>query len=82
MAILSAQDIRVVMCTKGELALRVLPGAKLERAAIENGALKLSARTAPHRTSGWQSNRSGVDASRGFIERAGAQCGVGQRRNE
>lgn len=29
------------------LTLRVVPGAKVERAAIENGALKLWTRTAP-----------------------------------
>ena len=29
------------------MALRVVPGAKVERAAIENGALKLWTRTAP-----------------------------------
>jgi uncharacterized protein len=40
-------EIRAVMNGKGELALRVVPGAKVERAAIENGALKLWTRTAP-----------------------------------
>jgi uncharacterized protein YggU (UPF0235/DUF167 family) len=40
-------DIRAVMNDKDELALRVVPGAKVERAAIENGALKLWTRTAP-----------------------------------
>lgn len=40
-------EIRAVMNAKGELALRVVPGAKVERAAIENGALKLWTRTAP-----------------------------------
>jgi uncharacterized protein len=43
----SVEDIRAVMNGKGELALRVVPGAKVERAAIENGALKLWTRTAP-----------------------------------
>jgi uncharacterized protein len=31
----------------GELSIRVVPGAKVERAAIENGALKLWTRAAP-----------------------------------
>jgi uncharacterized protein len=43
----NAGDIRAVMNAKGELSLRVVPGAKVERAAIENGALKLWTRTAP-----------------------------------
>lgn len=43
----TAQDIRKVMNSENELALRVVPGAKVERAAIENGALKLWTRTAP-----------------------------------
>ena len=43
----TAEDILAVMNDKGELALRVVPGAKVERAAIENGALKLWTRTAP-----------------------------------
>ena len=41
------QSIRALLNTKGELALRVVPGAKVERAAIENGTLKLWTRTAP-----------------------------------
>ena len=44
---LSAADIRALIDAKGELALRVVPGAKVERAAIENGTLKLWTRTAP-----------------------------------
>lgn len=44
---LSAADIRALADAKGELALRVVPGAKVERAAIENGTLKLWTRTAP-----------------------------------
>lgn len=44
---LSAAEIRALVDAKGELALRVVPGAKVERAAIENGALKLWTRTAP-----------------------------------
>jgi uncharacterized protein len=43
----SADDIRALLNAKGELALRVVPGAKVERAAIENSALKLWTRTAP-----------------------------------
>lgn len=41
------QSIRALLNAKGELAIRVVPGAKVERAAIENGALKLWTRTAP-----------------------------------
>ena len=40
-------DIRAIMNVKGELPVRVVPGAKVERSAIENGALKLWVRTAP-----------------------------------
>ncbi|MEQ1551207.1 DUF167 domain-containing protein [Sphingorhabdus sp.] len=43
----SPQEIRALADAKGELALRVVPGAKIERAAIENGGLKLWTRTAP-----------------------------------
>lgn len=39
--------IRALIDAKGELALRVVPGARVERAAIENGTLKLWTRTAP-----------------------------------
>lgn len=42
----SADDIRRLITIKSELVLRVVPGAKVERAAIENGALKLWTRTA------------------------------------
>jgi uncharacterized protein len=41
------QSIRALLNGKGELAIRVVPGAKVERAAIENGTLKLWTRTAP-----------------------------------
>ncbi len=43
----SAAEIRALVDAQGELALRVVPGAKVERAAIENGTLKLWTRTAP-----------------------------------
>ncbi len=43
----TSQSIRALLNAKGELALRVVPGAKVERAAIENGTLKLWTRTAP-----------------------------------
>lgn len=43
----TAEEIRTLANSSGELALRVVPGAKVERAAIENGALKLWTRTAP-----------------------------------
>lgn len=43
----SPQEIRALADARGILALRVVPGAKVERAAIENGALKLWTRTAP-----------------------------------
>lgn len=47
MASPSPQEIRALADAKGELALRVVPGARVERAAIENGGLKLWTRTAP-----------------------------------
>lgn len=43
----SPQEIRALADVSGVLPLRVVPGAKVERAAIENGALKLWTRTAP-----------------------------------
>jgi len=43
----SPQEIRALADAGGILSLRVVPGAKVERAAIENGALKLWTRTAP-----------------------------------
>jgi uncharacterized protein YggU (UPF0235/DUF167 family) len=43
----TADEIRALADSNGELALRVVPGAKVERAAIENGNLKLWTRTAP-----------------------------------
>jgi uncharacterized protein YggU (UPF0235/DUF167 family) len=43
----SPQEIRALADAWGILSLRVVPGAKVERAAIENGALKLWTRTAP-----------------------------------
>ena len=43
----SAAEIRALVDAKGELALRVVPGAKVARAAIENGTLKVWTRTAP-----------------------------------
>lgn len=42
-----ADEIRALIDARGELALRVVPGARVERAAIENGVLKLWTRTAP-----------------------------------
>jgi uncharacterized protein len=41
------EEIRALMNIKRELGLRVVPGAKVERAAIENGMLKIWTRTAP-----------------------------------
>ena len=43
----TSQSIHALLNANGELAPRVVPGAKVERAAIENGALKLWTRTAP-----------------------------------
>lgn len=42
-----APEILELIDSNGILALRVVPGAKVERAAIENGILKLWTRTAP-----------------------------------
>ncbi len=43
----TAQDVRALAGASQILTLRVVPGAKVERAAIENGGLKLWTRTAP-----------------------------------
>lgn len=43
----TSQSIRALLNDEDELALRVVPRAKIERAAIENRALKLWTRTAP-----------------------------------
>jgi uncharacterized protein len=40
------QSIRALLNDKCELEIRVVPGAKLQRAAIENSVLKLWTRTA------------------------------------
>lgn len=39
--------IYALIDAKGELALRIVPGARVERACIENGMLKLWTRTPP-----------------------------------
>lgn len=39
--------ISALISVRNELSLRVVPGAKIEKAAIENGALKIWLRTAP-----------------------------------
>ncbi len=41
------EEIRALADAGHILTLRVVPGAKVERAAIENGTLKLWTRTAP-----------------------------------
>ena len=41
------EAITALISTRNELSLRVVPGAKIEKAAIENGALKIWLRTAP-----------------------------------
>jgi uncharacterized protein len=43
----TAEDIRATMNAENELQIRVVPGAKVARAAIENGALKLWIKTPP-----------------------------------
>jgi uncharacterized protein YggU (UPF0235/DUF167 family) len=43
----SADDVTALIDGNGELRLRVIPGAKVERMAIENGTLKIWIRTAP-----------------------------------
>ena len=40
-------EISALISAKNELFLRVVPGARVERAAIENGTLKIWLRTAP-----------------------------------
>jgi uncharacterized protein len=39
--------ITALISARNELSLRVVPGAKVEKAAIENGTLKIWLRTAP-----------------------------------
>lgn len=39
--------ITALISDRNELSLRVVPGAKVEKAAIENGTLKIWLRTAP-----------------------------------
>ena len=41
------EAITALMSDRNELSLRVVPGAKVEKAAIENGTLKIWLRTAP-----------------------------------
>lgn len=44
---LTPEAINALMSDRNELSLRVVPGAKVEKATIENGALKIWLRTAP-----------------------------------
>lgn len=41
------EAILELVSTDGQLRLRVIPGARVEKIAIENGALKIWTRTAP-----------------------------------
>jgi uncharacterized protein len=43
----SREAITALISGRNELSLRVVPGAKIEKAAIENGTLKIWLRTAP-----------------------------------
>lgn len=43
----TADDILALLDASGAMTLRVVPGARIEKAAIENGTLKLWTRTAP-----------------------------------
>lgn len=43
----SPESVRTLIDARGELRLRVIAGARVEKAAIVNGALKLWLRTAP-----------------------------------
>lgn len=43
----SFQDISLLLNSDGEIRLRVVPGAKVEKIAIENSTLKIWVRTAP-----------------------------------
>lgn len=43
----SFQDISLLLNSDGEIRLRVVPGAKVEKLAIENSTLKIWVRTAP-----------------------------------
>jgi len=44
---LTPEAITALVSDRNELSLRVVPGAKVEKAAIENGTLKIWLRTAP-----------------------------------
>jgi uncharacterized protein YggU (UPF0235/DUF167 family) len=44
---LTPEAITALMSDRNELSLRVMPGAKVEKAAIKKGALKIWLRTAP-----------------------------------
>ena len=44
---LTREAITALISDRNELSLRVVPGAKVEKAAIENDALKIWLRTAP-----------------------------------
>jgi uncharacterized protein YggU (UPF0235/DUF167 family) len=44
---LTPEAIIALISDRNELSLRVVPGAKVEKAAIENGTLKIWLRTAP-----------------------------------
>ena len=44
---LTREAITALISDRNELSLRVVPGAKVEKAVIENGALKIWLRTAP-----------------------------------
>lgn len=41
------EAISALISSRNELSLRVVPGARIEKAAIENGVLKIWLRTAP-----------------------------------
>jgi len=43
----TSDAITALISARNELSLRVVPAAKIEKAAIENGALKIWLRTAP-----------------------------------
>ena len=44
---LTSEAITALISDRNELSLRVVPGAKVEKAMIENGTLKIWLRTAP-----------------------------------
>lgn len=62
--------IRALVDGNGELALRVVPGARIERASIENGKLKLWTQTPPE---GGKATKAALDHLARLLDLPAAQ---------